>query len=365
MKITIVAGARPNFMKIAPIIHAIQKEQKNNKNISFRLVHTGQHYDAKLSDSFFEDLNIPEPNANLGVGSASHAVQTANIMIGFEQELINNPTDFVLVVGDVNSTMAATLVAKKMDTKVVHVEAGLRSFDLTMPEEINRLVTDVIADYFFTTSEEAGNHLIQMGNNSHQIYFVGNTMIDSLISNLDKLIKPEIFETENLSEKSYLLITLHRPSNVDDIDKLSDMLAFISKHNQNKKLIFPVHPRTKAKLNSIENLPSNIVFTDPLRYLEFIYLVKNSFALVTDSGGIQEETTYLNITCLTLRENTERPETIRLGTNELLGFDKVKIENAFNKLNSGNWKKGQIPPLWDGLTSERIISQLLQIHQNN
>jgi len=362
MKITIIAGARPNFMKIAPIIKAIHTHNfLNSSTIDYRLIHTGQHYDAKLSDSFFEDLGIPAPNNNLEVGSASHAVQTANIMIKFEQELLLHPTDCVLVVGDVNSTMACTLVAKKMDTKVVHVEAGLRSFDMDMPEEINRLVTDSIADYFFTTSEIAGSNLLNLGAKKEQIYFVGNTMMDSLISNLTKIEKPDVFDSENLSNKGYLLLTLHRPSNVDNPEKLADMLQFIASLAGDRKLIFPIHPRTKAKIEGIANIPPTLIMVEPMRYLEFIYMIKNAFAVVTDSGGIQEETTYLKVPCLTLRENTERPETVTIGTNELLGFDKNAITTAFEKLNSGNWKKGEIPPLWDGKTSERIIKHLVEI----
>ena len=360
MKITLIAGARPNFMKIAPIIHAIHAAKDAGEDISYRLVHTGQHYDAKLSDSFFEDLGIPEPHANLEVGSASHAVQTANIMIRFEQELINNPTDVVLVVGDVNSTMAATLVAKKMNVKVAHVEAGLRSFDMEMPEEINRLVTDILADYFFTTTPEAGGHLQQMGNSPDKIYFVGNTMIDSLIKNLQMLEQPEVYLETALAPQNYLLLTLHRPSNVDDSDKLTDMLNFITEKAAGMKVIFPVHPRTRARLEQMGYHSDSIIFTEPLRYLEFIYLVKNAKAVVTDSGGIQEETTYLKVPCFTLRENTERPETITLGTNELLGFDKDKIGEAFNRLLAGQWKEGQIPALWDGKAAERIIQQILK-----
>ncbi|MCX6351895.1 MAG: UDP-N-acetylglucosamine 2-epimerase (non-hydrolyzing) [Bacteroidetes bacterium] len=269
MKITIIAGARPNFMKIAPIIHAIRKLDPNSEKINYRLVHTGQHYDSKLSDSFFKDLDIPVPDANLEVGSASHALQTANIMIRFEKELIENPTDLVLVVGDVNSTMAATLVAKKMDTKVAHVEAGLRSFDMEMPEEINRLVTDILADYFFTTSMEAEINLKSIGIPSSKIFFVGNTMIDSLIGNLGKLEKPHIYSSENLDKGNFILMTLHRPSNVDDIDKLSELMTFISELASNYKIIFPVHPRTQVRLQQLSLLPDNVILIESLRLLKF------------------------------------------------------------------------------------------------
>lgn len=356
-----MAGARPNFMKIAPIIHAIKAAQQAGGDISYRLVHTGQHYDAKLSDSFFEDLGIPEPDANLEVGSASHAVQTANIMIRFEQELLQHPTDAVLVVGDVNSTMAATLVAKKLNTRVVHVEAGLRSFDMDMPEEINRLVTDVLADYFFTTTPEAGENLKALAATPEKIFFVGNTMIDSLVKNLTRLEQPQVYVDEKLTPGNYFLLTLHRPSNVDDLQKLSDMLDFIAEQAQGRKIIFPVHPRTRARMEQAGYSSPNIIFTEPLRYLEFIYLVKNAQAVITDSGGIQEETTYLHVPCLTLRENTERPETVTLGTNELLGFNKERIKEALEKIIKGEWKKGQIPALWDGKASVRIVEQLMKL----
>ncbi len=362
MRLTIVAGARPNFMKIAPIIHAIKKHPRHAEGkLSYRLVHTGQHYDAKLSESFFNDLGIPAPDANLEVGSASHAVQTANIMIGFEQELLNHPTDMVLVVGDVNSTMAATLVAKKMGIKITHVEAGLRSFDLEMPEEINRMVTDVLADVFFTTNRGAAANLRALGARDSQIHFVGNVMIDTLNANLSRLQRPDFFSTQGLKEGEYLTLTLHRPSNVDDPEKLADMISFIGRLAGDKKLVFPVHPRTRQKLAAIGPLPSNLILAEPMPYLEFIYLVKNGLAVVTDSGGIQEETTFLKVPCLTLRENTERPETVEVGSNLLLGFDKPKIAQAFQLLLSGNWKRSEIPELWDGRAAERIIDTLVSL----
>ncbi|GJM29388.1 MAG: UDP-N-acetyl glucosamine 2-epimerase [Cyclobacteriaceae bacterium] len=359
MKVTIIAGARPNFMKIAPIIRAIKESSKSGNNISYRLVHTGQHYDQKLSGSFFDELNIPTPDVNLEVGSGSHAAQTAQIMIKFEQELIQHPCDYVLVVGDVNSTMACAIVAKKLHTKVIHVEAGLRSFDLKMPEEINRMVTDAITDLFFTTSDLAGDNLMKAGIPSDAIFFVGNTMIDTLIANLDNLRAPDIFEQQQLQSGNYWIMTLHRPSNVDEAQKLLGLLTLISSNAAGKPVIFPVHPRTANTLKDLGDLPANIIFTDPLPYLEFMYLVKNASAAITDSGGIQEETTYLGIPCITLRENTERPETVTIGSNVLCGFDPEKMKNAFHELNSGNWKKGKIPELWDGKAAERIVETLL------
>lgn len=360
MKLTLIAGARPNFMKIAPIMHALKKARGNGAAIEYRLVHTGQHYDEKLSQSFFRDLNIPAPDVNLEVGSGSQATQTANIMMKFEEELLSHPCDYILVVGDVTSTMACTIVAKKLNIKVIHVEAGLRSYDLRMPEEINRLVTDALADVFFTTTPEAGYNLIEKGVPKDNIYLVGNTMIDTLIANENRLSKPSLFDELNLQSGNFITMTLHRPSNVDEEANLSALIQLIGKKCADKTVIFPVHPRTKQNLQKLSDLPKNIHLTDPMGYLEFMFLIKNSFAVVTDSGGIQEETTFLGIPCLTLRENTERPETVSMGTNELLGLDTNVIAQAFDKLNNNNWKAGKIPVLWDGKTAERIVEILLK-----
>lgn len=365
MKLTLIAGARPNFMKIAPIMHALKKAKDSGANINYRLVHTGQHYDEKLSDSFFKDLQIPEPDINLGVGSGSHAQQTAHIMINFEQELMEHPADYILVVGDVNSTMACSIVAKKLNTKVIHVEAGIRSYDLRMPEEINRMVTDALTDVFFTTTPEAGYNLVEKGGDKSSIYFVGNTMIDSLVANLNNFVKPEIDAGIDLDKGDYFVMTLHRPSNVDEEEKLSDIIQLIGKNAKHRPVIFPVHPRTRNNLNKLTKIPSNIIMIDSLRYNEFMYLVKNAFAVITDSGGIQEETTFLNIPCITLRENTERPETITVGTNELCGFNENLINNAFNILDKGSWKKGKIPELWDGKTAERIVNILIKYYDDH
>ncbi|MBS1492806.1 MAG: UDP-N-acetylglucosamine 2-epimerase (non-hydrolyzing) [Bacteroidetes bacterium] len=363
MKVTLVAGARPNFMKIAPIIHEIKRIQKLGKKITFRLVHTGQHYDEKLSHSFFKQLNIPEPDVNLGVGSGSHAEQTANIMVKFEKELMANRPDIVLVVGDVNSTMACSISAKKLNIDVAHVEGGIRSRDMEMPEEINRLVTDSIADYFFTTSELANKNLRKEGHSDKKLFFVGNTMIDTLKANLSKLKKPVFFDEYKLKPKKYLVVTLHRPSNVDDADNLKMLLKTLEETSKDYKIVFPVHPRTQKNLKQIK-LSDKFIITDPLSYLEFIYLVKNSFAVITDSGGIQEETTVMKIPCVTLRKNTERPETVTEGTNILAGIDTYKFKPYFQKLFSGKWKKGGIPKFWDGKTSPRIVKQLLTIYKN-
>ncbi|MGI9543121.1 MAG: non-hydrolyzing UDP-N-acetylglucosamine 2-epimerase [Cyclobacteriaceae bacterium] len=361
MKVTLIAGARPNFMKIAPIVHALEQAKNDGQDLTYRLIHTGQHYDKKLSESFFKDLNIPEPHVNLGVGSGSHATQTANILIKFEEELIENPADYVLVVGDVNSTMACAIVAKKLHSKVIHVEAGLRSYDLTMPEEINRMATDAITDIFYTTTPEAGYNLVRQGVETENIALVGNTMIDSLVGNLDRLRQPEIYKELRLDQNPFYVMTLHRPANVDEEQKLKYLLELISESSAGKPIIFPVHPRTKQILESLNFNGANIHMTPPLRYLEFMYLVKNSFAVITDSGGIQEETTYLKIPCMTLRENTERPETVTLGTNVICGLDSQLIKDYFGQLNSGTWKSGTIPALWDGKASQRIVKHLLEL----
>ena len=348
-------------MKIAPIIHAMKEAQQQGKHLEYRLVHTGQHYDKKLSDSFFKDLNIPEPHVNLGVGSGSHATQTANILVRFEEELMENPADYVLVVGDVNSTMACAIVAKKLHTKVIHVEAGLRSYDLKMPEEINRMATDALTDIFYTTSAEAGYNLVQQGIEKDHIAMVGNTMIDSLVGNLERLEEPSLYKELNLRPQSFYTMTLHRPANVDEEQKLKYLLDLIDEKSGDKPIIFPVHPRTEQILERLNFKGKNIHLTPPLRYLEFMFLVKNSFAVITDSGGIQEETTYLGIPCMTLRENTERPETVTMGTNVICGFDADLIKSYFAQLNNGSWKNGAVPPLWDGKASQRIVAHLLSL----
>ena len=357
-KITLIAGARPNFMKIAPIIHAIQKAKDEGSAIDYRLVHTGQHYDQKMSGDFFEQLNIPEPHANLESGGGTQAEQTANIMVRFEKELLDNPTDLVLVVGDVTSTMACAIVAQKLHTKVAHVEGGIRSNDWTMPEEINRLVTDAITNYFFTTSEIANENLRKSGVKEEQIFYVGNTMIDTLLKNRPRFRQPAIWEEIGLKEKEYIVMTLHRPANVDEEHKLKELLDEIIAHSNDLPLVFPVHPRTAKILESLGVNHPRLHLIEPQGYLEFNYLVERAKAVVTDSGGITEETTVMGVPCMTLRDNTERPETITEGTNELIGTDPKAIQPAMEKLFSGNWKTGQIPELWDGKTAERIVSVL-------
>lgn len=364
MKITIIAGARPNFIKIGPIIKAIEKKQKEGHKISYRLIHTGQHYDKNLSDTFFEELNIPKPNANLEVKSGSQAEQTAAILIAFEKEVMANPCDLVLVVGDVNSTMACAIVAKKQNIKVAHVEAGIRSGDMTMPEEINRIVTDSITDYFFTTSTSASENLLKNGVEKSNVHFVGNVMIDTLYQNLNRIIEPIFWKELQLETGGYIVLTLHRPSNVDEEQSLIQLLQGIDKMTADKKIIFPIHPRTKAILGERNLDVKNIFFVEPQGYLNFMFLVKNSFAVITDSGGISEETTVLGIPCFTMRNNTERPETQTIGTNTLVGTSIENLEKHYTTfLDAQDMAKKVpgIPELWDGKASERIVAILLQM----
>ena len=360
-RIDIIAGARPNFMKIAPIIRAMEKRKKSGGTLNYRLVHTGQHYDARMSQDFFEQLDIPEPDVNLEVGSGTQAEQTAAIMVRYERLLIENPSHLCLVVGDVNSTMACAIVAQKLGVKVAHVEGGLRSGDWTMPEEINRIVTDSITDYFFTTSEHANKNLYNSGIPSDRIFFVGNTMIDTLLANMSRFRPPEFWNRLKLAPKKYLVLTMHRPANVDQTKKLSEVLKAIGHACRQLPVIFPVHPRTEKMLERIRTIPENIKTVEPQPYLEFNYLVKHSKAVITDSGGITEETTVMGIPCMTLRDNTERPETVTEGTNELIGTDPRNIKPALDKLFAGKWKKGNIPPKWDGRASKRIVAILARI----
>ena len=404
-------------MKVAPIIKAIKEWNKQpNPNpslkgreneIEYRLVHTGQHYDKNMSDTFFEELGIPAPDVNLGCGGGSQAEQTAAIMVAFEKELMAHPADIVLVVGDVTSTMACSIVAKKLNTKVCHVEAGIRSWDLTMPEEINRMVTDSLADYMFTTSEVANRNLVRLGaslqlppkgrrviaqnpspingedgkcdNKIHpslqggagvgpKVWFVGNVMIDTLLANRSRFRKPEVWDELGLKEQEFIVMTMHRPANVDEENHLRAMMEQITDNVHGLPVIFPIHPRT-AKLfyglwgdeaELAKRLP-NLHIVEPMGYLEFNYLVERAKAVVTDSGGITEETTVMGVPCITLRDNTERPETCTVGTNELIGTNPDAIKPAMDKLFAGEWKKGAIPELWDGHTAARIIEILADL----
>lgn len=357
MLIDLIAGARPNFIKISPIIDNL----KNYNSLQYRLIHTGQHFDSKMSQAFFDDLGIPQPSVNFNAGGGTQAEQTAKIMTAYESLLLNVRSDLCVVVGDVTSTMACSIVAKKMLVPVAHIEAGIRSWDLTMPEEINRIVTDSIADYFFTTSRLANQNLLNIGVPEEKIYFVGNVMIDTLIKQMNKLKIPNICNSEKLATKNYIVLTLHRPSNVDKTEDLLNILDEIVSSSRNMPIVFPVHPRTAKILGDLIKQYNSIIFTEPLSYLEFIYLVKNSFAVITDSGGLSEETTVLNIPCLTLRNNTERPETVEQGTNILIGTSPCNIRKYMDLLFSNKWKAGKSPELWDGKSAIRIVDHLIEI----
>ena len=361
MKIDLIAGARPNFIKIAPIIEAIVKAKNSGEVINYRFIHTGQHYDKNMSDSFFEQLGIPQPEVNLGAGGGTQAEQTAAIMIGYEKLLLEEKSNLCLVVGDVTSTMACSIVAKKLLIPVAHVEAGIRSGDWTMPEEINRIVTDSITDYFFTTTPEAGINLKKIGITDDCIHWVGNTMIDTLIKHRWRFNKPEVWDKLDLKKGGYLIMTLHRPANVDEEGKLKSLINEIIINSQNLPLIFPVHPRTEKILHTLGIEHDRLHTIEPLGYLEFNFLVENARVVITDSGGITEETTVMGIPCITLRDNTERPETVKIGTNELIGTNPEAIKPAMEMLFAGKWKKGQIPEMWDGKTAERIVSILTKI----
>lgn len=361
INIDLIVGARPNFMKIAPIIHAIQKENIPVKKIRYRLIHTGQHYDANMSDTFFQQLEIPHPDFNLNVGGGTQAEQTAGIMVGYETLILKEKPDLCLVVGDVTSTMACAIAARKLLVPVAHVEAGIRSGDETMPEEINRMVTDSISNYYFTTSEIANDNLIKSGVQNERIYFVGNTMIDTLLKNRSRFIKPEIWDSLNLNEKNYFILTLHRPANVDEENNLKEMMDEIISNSNKLPVIFPVHPRTAKIISKLNISFPQLHLIEPLGYLQFNYLVERCKAVITDSGGITEETTVMGVPCMTLRNNTERPETISVGTNELLGINSENIKPAMEKLFKNEWKKGNIPELWDGKTGERIIHKIIGI----
>ena len=356
MKIINIVGARPNFMKIAPIMDAMKKSSVINPI----LLHTGQHYDEKMSALFFKELKISEPDIYLGVGSESHAKQVAHIMEKFDDVCNTEKPDAILVVGDVNSTMACSLVASKLGIKIIHLEAGLRSFDRTMPEEINRIVTDSLADLLFTPSKDGNENLLKEGISPDKIFLVGNIMIDTLFRFLPVIEKSSIIQELDLIPQQYLLVTLHRPSNVDQKESLEKILNTFQKIQQKIKIVFPVHPRTKKNMNElgfsgmIDNM-KNLIITEPLGYLDFQRLMTKSKAVITDSGGIQEETSVLKIPCITLRENTERPVTVSEGSNVLVGSDMNKLLTMVEKILNNKWKSGHVPKLWDGKTAERVI----------
>jgi UDP-N-acetylglucosamine 2-epimerase (non-hydrolysing) len=356
--VDVIAGTRPNFIKIAPIMAAFQAAIGRGSPLRPRLIHTGQHYDRAMSAEFFEQLGIPAPDVNLEVGSGSHAEQTAGIMMGYERILAQARSDACIVVGDVTSTMACAITARKLGVPVGHVEGGIRSNDWTMPEEINRVVTDSISNWFFTTSRVANDNLRRSGVSDDNIFFVGNTMIDTVLAQQDRLRPPAFWTEFNLGPASYLVLTLHRPSNVDDTAVLSSLLSAIAEGAQGAQVIFPVHPRTAKRLNDTGQAPRGLRCIGPLPYLEFNYLVKNAKAVITDSGGITEEATVFGVPCLTVRNNTERPETVTVGTNELVGTDPSNVKDALRRVMAGGWKTGSIPELWDGNAAPRIVGHL-------
>ena len=361
-QVDLIAGARPNFMKIAPLVHALEAHRAAGGSLRYRLVHTGQHYDARMSGDFFAQLGIPAPDVNLEVGSGTQAEQTAAILVRYERLLYESRSDLCLVVGDVNSTLACALAAQKVGIRVGHVEGGIRSGDWSMPEEINRLATDAITNYFFTTSMMAGENLRRSGVGDERIFFVGNTMIDTLLAQLDRLRAPLFWEFEKLAHQKYFVMTLHRPANVDEPEKLAQILLAVRKGARSLPVVFPVHPRTRKTLAALDaTVVAGLLLVDPQPYLEFNYLVRHAKAVITDSGGITEETTVLGVPCMTLRDSTERPETITEGTNELLGTDPAALEPAFERLFAGQWKKGRIPEKWDGRAGERIVAHLCEL----
>lgn len=359
MKIILVVGARPNFMKIAPVYKAFKNKYPN---VNLKVCHTGQHYDAKMSNVFFHDLGLPEPEFYLGVGSSSHAVQTANIMIQFERICLEEKPDIVLVAGDVNSTIACGLVAAKLQVKLGHIESGLRSFDRNMPEEINRILTDCISDYLFVSEPSGLENLKKEGIPDERIFFTGNCMIDSLIDFIPKSESSTIKQRLGIIGK-YILLTFHRPSNVDNRKFYYGFEELIQKYSNNFNFVFPIHPRTRKNIETFGiNISDyqNLILTDPLGYIDFLRLIKDSFCVITDSGGIQEETTYLGIPCITVRDNTERPITVEVGTNYLAGTDFSNVFNIFDEIIKGNAKKGIIPLLWDGKAGERVAEFIIE-----
>jgi UDP-N-acetylglucosamine 2-epimerase (non-hydrolysing) len=356
MKVALVAGARPNFMKVAPILEALSRRRETQT----LLVHTGQHYDQKMSGDFFADLGIPSPDVNLEIGAGSHAVQTGRAMIRFERVCLSAKPDWVVVVGDVNSTLACSLTAKKLCLRVAHVEAGLRSGDWSMPEEINRLCTDSISDLLFTTDKLASQNLRREGVPEERIRFVGNTMIDTLLRHLPRALRLPL--PEGVEEKRYAVLTLHRPATVDSPEALASVLKVIAELSSKLPIVFPVHPRTRKNLQEFglsHLLTSNVTLLDPLSYLAFIGLAARARMILTDSGGLQEEATVLRIPCITMRPNTERPITCSLGTNILAGTDPMKIRAAIDAVLGGRVKRGAIPEKWDGHAAERIVEILL------
>ncbi len=360
MKIDLIAAARPNFMKIAPLYHQLKKDKK----IQTRIIHTGQHYDRNMFSDIFKDLDLPNPHVSLGIGGGSHAYQVGTLMIEYEKQCLKDRPDLVIVVGDVNATMACAVSAKKLHIPVAHLEAGLRSFDMRMPEEINRIVTDSISDYFWTPSVDGNENLVRSGIDPKKIEFVGNIMIDSLEMMREKIEKEDIVSKLSLERKEFVLVTFHRPSNVDKKERLSSIVDKLIDLSKRIKVVFPIHPRTLNNLKNFDLLEKlkkkkNIIISEPLSYKQFMKLIFECKFVLTDSGGIQEETTYLRIPCLTLRENTERPVTVNKGTNTLINLD--SMDENIDKILNGTYKKGEIPLLWDGKTAVRVHKEIKKI----
>ena len=360
MKIHLIAAARPNFMKIAPLYH----ELKLDSSFDVKIVHTGQHYDANMSDKFFEDLQLPKPHIHLGVGGGSHAVNVGNTMITYEKVCLEEKPDLVIVVGDVNATMACSITAKKLGIEVAHLEAGIRSFDMTMPEEINRKVTDSIVDFYWTPSIEANENLVREGIDNTKIKLVGNIMIDSFEMMKDDIKVQDTYKQYNLQQSEYCIATFHRPSNVDQQELLKELVLQLSITSKMIKIVLPLHPRTKANLekyNLLSELTSNkdIIILEPLGYKDFMNLVLHAKLVLTDSGGVQEETTYLQIPCLTFRDNTERPVTVWEGTNTLCKIS--QMQRYVTDILASQYKTGTVPILWDGKTAKRVVNIIKQI----
>ena len=359
-KIILVVGARPNFIKIAPLHRALCRYSHDLISL---ICHTGQHFDQNMSKIFFEELALPEPHFFLGVGGGSHADQTGRIMIGFEKILEREKPDLVIVPGDVNSTLACSVVAAKTGTHLAHVEAGLRSFDRSMPEEINRIVTDILCDYLFVSEPSGLINLRKEGIDQGKIFYVGNIMIDSLVQYQPRIMKSTVLKQLHLRKKEYILVTFHRPNNVDTRETLSEVVEFLNRLARRKKIVFPVHPRTMINLKKYElrnKVSNDVILLDPVGYIDFLQLTRNAGLVITDSGGIQEETTYLSVPCITIRDNTERPVTVETGTNVLAGTNLPEAEKEANNILNGKMKKGSIPELWDGKTAERIASIIMQ-----
>jgi len=357
--VVLVVGARPNFMKAAPLLHVLQKQSEQFKTT---LIHTGQHYDYNLSQQFFEDLNIQKADLHLGVGSGSHAQQTADVMVTLEKELLKLSPDVVIVFGDINSTLATAIVTSKLGIKLAHVEAGLRSFDNSMPEEINRIVTDRLAHFHFVTEQVGVDNLLQEGIAKEHIVLVGNIMIDSLRKNLPKLAKSNILEKYSLEDKNYVVLTMHRPSNVDNKESLTKYLTLFNNLSKKLPIVFPCHPRTLKMIEKFElqSLMSAEGFhlIEPLGYIDFLALLAKSKFVISDSGGIQGDTTYLEVPCLTIRSTTEQPETITIGSNTLCGAGIDFLKEKIDEILSGNYKKSRLPKYWDGAAAERIVNYL-------